>query len=291
MPALTFTALRKLRRPLDFTLTQRAWLLPATVFLLLFFVSPLIHNVWRSATEQGAASAPAFYYEKLFSDSYYRGVLWTTLRVSLIVTVIALLFSYPVAFFLVRYAGRYQGLVVSCLIAPLLTSVIMRTLGIQLVLARHGAFNGTIGRWLHLPPLPQDLLNGPFAVYLGITHVLIPFMVLSIAPVLQRVSPSVEESATVLGAGRWRTFWHITLPLSLEGVYTGCILVFVLANGSFITQLLLGRGSIVTMPVLVYQQFNVTRDTAFASAMGNVLLLLSVACLGLQSALARSRRS
>lgn len=284
------------RQPLlrDFSLAQRNWLMPAAVFLLLFFVAPLVHNLWRSFTgTHGTPSAAGVGadYVKLFADAYYRGVLLNTLKVSLIATVISLLLSYPVAYFLVRYAGNAQGLLIACMIAPLLTSVIMRTLGIQLLLARRGAFNGTVAQWLHLPPLPPDLLYGPTSVYIGIVHVLIPFMVLSIAPVLQRIHPAVEESAQVLGAGAWHTFWHVTLPLSREGIYTGCILVFVLANGSFITQLLLGRGSVVTMPVLIYQQFNVTRDTVFASAMGNVLLALSLVCLSLQSILSGKRRA
>ena len=100
----------------------------------------------------------------------------------------------------------------------------------------------------------------------------------------------LEESARVLGAGRVRTFLSVTLPLSLDGVITGCILVFVITNGSFLTMLLLGGGRITTMSLLIYQQFNTSGDIGFAAAMGNVLMLLALVGLGLQMLLHRRAR-
>jgi putative spermidine/putrescine transport system permease protein len=136
---------------------------------------------------------------------------------------------------------------------------------------------------------PQNYTREPIAVYSGLVHVLVPFMVLSISAVLQSVDRRLEESARSLGAGRIRTFFEVTLPLSMEGVGTGCILVFMLTNGSFVTMLLLGGGSIVTLPLLIYQQFNLTQDVAFASAMGNVLLLFALICLFIQLKLVRRK--
>ena len=104
---------------------------------------------------------------------------------------------------------------------------------------------------------------------------------------LQAISPSVEESARVLGAGKVRTFTNVTLPLSLDGVGTGSILVFMLTAGSFVTLLLLGGGSLKTLPLLIYQQFITTRDFGLASAMSNVMLVLALACLYLQLRLIR----
>src|SRR3712207_981903 len=136
---------------------------------------------------------------------------------------------------------------------------------------------------------PLDLLNDPFSVFVGLVHVLVPFMVLSIAAVLQGIDRRLEESARVLGASRLRAFLSVTLPLSAEGIATGCILVFMLTNGSFVTMLLLGGGQVVTMPLLIYQQFTMTQDLAFASAMGNVLLLFALLCLALQLRIVRRR--
>jgi putative spermidine/putrescine transport system permease protein len=264
--------------------------LAAVVFLLLFFAWPLVENAWKSFTEGDAAGDTFFYYRKLLVDPYYRGVLFRTLWVSSIVMLCCLLLSYPVAYFMVRHARRSRPLILFLLIAPLLTSVIMRTLGIRLLLAKQGLLNWVLGL-IDWGPIPPSWLNGPVSVYIGMIHVLVPFMVLSIVPVIERIEPALEEAANVLGAGVLRVFWHVTLPLSREGIYTGCILVFMMSNGSFITQLLLGSGKVVTMPVLIFQQFNVTQDTAFAGAMGNTLLVMSLACLVLQAMLTRSRRT
>jgi len=136
---------------------------------------------------------------------------------------------------------------------------------------------------------PSDILNQPIAVYIGLLHVMLPFMVLSIATVLQGLDIRLEEGARVLGASRLRAFREITWPLSLDGVTTGSILVFMITNGSFITMLLLGGGKVVTLQLLIFQQFNLTQDVGFAAAMGNVLLLMALICLTLQLRLVRRR--
>ena len=256
--------------PRKYRLAPRSWTIPALIFVAVFFVMPLIGNLVRNNnTGEAAGQGPWFYYIKLLTDSYYSGVLLTTLEVSTIATVASLLVGYPVAYFMARYAGRFTGFFVFVVIAPLLTSIIMH-LG-----------------WITRPP---NLADDPIAVYIGLVHVLVPFMVLSILAVLQGVDRRLEESARVLGAGRIRTFLSVTLPLSLDGVITGCILVFVITNGSFLTMLLLGGGRITTMSLLIYQQFNTSGDIGFAAAMGNVLMLLALVGLGLQMLLHRRAR-
>jgi putative spermidine/putrescine transport system permease protein len=234
------------------------------------------------------AAGPLFYYQKLLTDAYYTGVLVETFKVATITTLVCLIIGYPVSYFMVRYARRWNALIVFCLIAPLLTSIIMRTFGWNVLFARKGLVNillvdtGLISR-------PLDILNQPIMVYIGLVHVLAPFMVLSITAVLQGVDIRFEESARILGAGPLRTFFRVTLPLSLDGIATGCILVFVLTNGSFLTMLLLGGGKVTTLSLLIYQQFNLTQDVGFAAAMGNVLLLFALICLALQARFVRRK--
>lgn len=265
-----------------FRLIGPAWTLPVLVFLAAFFVIPLAANLVRSEPGPDAAGQGAlFYYGKLLTDAYYSGVLLTTLKVSCITTLACLLAGYPVAYFMARFAGRWTGLFVFVLIAPLLTSIIMRTFGWRVLLARRGLVNAVLNN-LGLIGRPTNLAEEPFAVYLGLVHVLVPFMVLSILAVLQGVDRRLEESARVLGAGRVRTFWSVTLPLSLDGIVTGCILVFVITNGSFLTMMLLGGGKTTTLSLLIYQQFNTSGDVAFAAAMGNVLMMVALVGLGLQ---------
>lgn len=265
-----------------FRLASFFWALPAILFLVAFLLVPLVANGWRSFNLGAAATDPWAYYDKLLFDSYYSGIFVTTFKVSLITTLCTLILGYPVAYFMVRHAGRWNALILFCMVAPLLTSIIMRTFGWRVLLARRGLLNvwltdlGIISR-------PLDILNDPIVVYIGLVHVMAPFMVLSITAVLQGVDVRLEESARALGASRWQAFRNITLPLSLDGIATGCMLVFVITNGSFLTMLLLGGGKVQTLSLLIYQQFNLTQDIGFAAAMGSVLLVSALVCVALQA--------
>lgn len=262
------------------------WVVPPVLYLLVFFVFPLIDNGANSLKPGGEWSLA--YYTKLLSDAYYLNVIWQTLVLSVVVTAICILLGYPAAYFLVRHSGRWAGLVIFLLIAPQLTSIIMRTFGWRVLFARRGLLNTTLLD-MGLIDRPLELLQGSASVIIGLVHVFVPFMVLSIASVLQGIDTRLEESARILGASKLQAFFRITLPLSLDGIGTGSILVFMLTNGSFVTLLLLGGGSVVTMPVLIYQQFNLTQDTGFAAAMGNLLLIIAVGCLYLQLRLIKRR--
>lgn len=266
-----------------YRLAQPIWVIPVIVLLGLFFLTPLAANFWRSWTQgQAATAGPFVYYIRLITDAYYAGILYETFKVSIITTLLCLVIGYPVSYFMVRHAGRWNALIVFCLIAPLLTSIIMRTFGWRVLLARRGLVNSTLMDW-GLISRPFDIVNEPIAVYIGLVHVLVPFMVLSITAVLRGIDVRLEESARVLGASRWRAFRSITLPLSLDGIATGVILVFVLTNGSFLTMLLLGGGQVTTVALLIFQQFNLTQDVGFAAAMGNVLLVTALIGLAIQA--------
>ncbi len=273
----------KARRSRPYRLAGPSWIIPVLLFLGFFFVIPLGANILRSLqTGQAATNGPLFYYIKLLTDAYYGGVIVETLKVAAISTVLCLIVGYPVAYFMVRFAGRWNAIIVFLLIAPLLTSIIMRTFGWRVLLARRGLLTTLLVDW-GVIPRPLNLADEPFAVYLGLVHVLAPFMILSITAVLQKVDVRLEESARVLGASALGTFFRITLPLSLDGIATGCILVFVVTSGSFLTMLLLGGGKVTTLSLLIYQQFNVTQDVGFAAAMGNMLLFIGLICLALQA--------
>lgn len=261
--------------------------LPVVTFLGVFFVVPLALNGFTSL--RGAdGSFSLVSYARLLSDSYYLGVTANTLWVSAMVTLAALVIGYPVAYVLANYSGRLAPLMIFLLIAPLLTSTIMRTFGWQVLFARRGLVNNLLLDQLGLIDAPLRLTNSPGIAIAALVHVLVPYMVLSIATVLQSVDRRLEESAKILGAGRLRAFREITLPLSLDGIGTGAILVFMIANGSFVTLVLLG-GGLQTLPLLIYQQFNTTRDFGMASAMSTLLLVVALSCLFLQLRLVRRR--
>jgi putative spermidine/putrescine transport system permease protein len=262
----------------------RRWTLavPVLLFLLMFFAAPLAQNLTRSMhTGDSSAAWSLGNYAKLLADPYYRGVVVETVQLSVVTTVLCLLIGFPVAYYMVRRAGAWAMPMLFLLVAPLLTSIIMRTFGWRVLFARHGLVNQLLMD-AGLIDAPLRLLDGTTIVYVGLVHVTVPFMVLSIIPVLRTIDRRLEESARVLGAGAIRTFLSVTLPLAKEGIVTGCVLVFMLTIGSFVTQLLLGNGRVVTLPLLIFQQFSLTQDMGLAAAMGNVLLLIVLVCLWIQ---------
>jgi putative spermidine/putrescine transport system permease protein len=283
LPA-TGDAIRPARRPLR----RRAFglpaglALPALFFLAAFFIMPLV-GVIADSFEGGLTS-----YTRLLADAIYLRITLTTVLFSLATTAFALVLGYPTAYFLVRRSGKWAGLIIFMLITPLLTSIIMRTFGWRVIFARRGLLN----TWLMDAGLiahPLQFLDTPIAAIIGLVHYVIPFMVLSIASSLQSVNPKLEESAAILGAGPLTTFFRITFPLTLDGIGTGVILTFMLANGSFVTVMMLGGVHLQTLPVLIYQQFQTTRDFPFASAASNILLVIAVVCLYLQLRVFRRR--
>ena len=261
-------------------------LLPAVLFLFLFFIAPLVDNTINSL--QTADGWSVANYIRLVTDGYFLSVIFRTLWVSLLATLICIAIGYPVAYHLVRSSGRMATVLIFLLVAPLMTSILMRTYGWQVLLARGGMIN-TILLDLGLIDRPMRIIQSPVSVMIGIVHILVPYMVISIAAVLQGVDRRLEEAAGILGAGPVRTFLHVTLPLSMPGIVTGSIIVFMMANGSFLTMLLLGNNTVVTLPVLIYQQFTLVGDAKFSAAMGNILLVLALVCLFLQLRLVRPK--
>ena len=267
--------------------------MPALFVLAIFFGMPLYENAMRSfgiSAIPGSHSAFTLsYYQKLFTDPYYLGIIFETLKMSVWTTFWCLIVGYPVAWFMVRRAGRFAGPLTFILIMPLLTSIIMRTFGWNVLLGRHGLVNEAL-LWIGLIDQPLRMTQGVGIVYVGNVHVMVSFMVLSIIPVLRSVDRQLEDSARVLGAGALRAFLLVTLPLSVEGIITGCLIVFMIINGSFIGALLLGGGSVVTLPLLIFQQFSQAQDMGFASAMGNLLLVIVLVCLYVQGRVTGHRK-
>ena len=199
---------------------RRALLLaPALIFLAVFFVMPLVDNSARSFIGEGGFTLSR--YADFLTDSFYLGVIAETVILSAAVTLISVLIAYPVAYVLVRKAGRFSGLMIFFLIAPLLTSIIMRTFGWQVLFARRGLVNQWLVNDLGLLDAPLRWLNTPGLAIAALVHVLVPFAVLSIASVLQGVDRRLEEGALMLGASRIRTFFEVTLPLTVDGIGTG----------------------------------------------------------------------
>jgi putative spermidine/putrescine transport system permease protein len=168
-----------------------------------------------------------------------------------------------------------HALLLMAVIAPMLTGIVVRTFAWMTLLADRGVINTTL-TWLGFIEKPLPLMYGEFGVVIGLVHIYVPFMVLTLVGVIGRIDPALEEAARNLGAGRPRTFLEVTLPLSLPGILAGSLLVFALAISAYVTPVLLGGGNVLTLPMLIYQQVSASFNLGFAGALGVVLLAVSL---------------
>lgn len=264
----------------------RGWLLvaPALLLLGLFFVGPLLVN-FQQSLRVGPARYGLAQYGRILGDAYYLGVVGQSVLLSLAVTAATLLLGYPLAFAIARSGGALKSVLMFVVVAPLLVNVVIRSFGWMVILGRSGVVNSALAA-LGLPTI--DIANSWLSIATALVHVLLPFMVLSIASTLEMVDPRLEDAATTLGASPRRRFLHVTLPLSLEGVIGGSLLVFALTMGSFVTVMLMGDNRTMVLALLMYQQLTVASDWPFAAALGMVLLALVLAVVWLQARLTRA---
>lgn len=267
-------------------------LVPILVLLLAFFVLPfgvmLYQSLFLSPLQAPEGSAITLAnYTKLFGDLIYLKVLGQTLALGVGVTVLALVIAYPVAYMLARTRTRWRQLLVFMVISPLVVSIVIRSFGWMVLLGRAGTVN-TMLQALGVTDHPLPLMYNWFGVVVALTHVLLPYMILTLASVIEGIPQSLEDTAAVLGAGWWPRFRLIVFPLSLEGVGAGVTLVFMLAIGSFVSVLLLGGADTLVLPLLIYQQVILINNN-FAAALGMYLLVISLVLLYVQARAFRVR--
>jgi len=267
-------------------------LIPLLVLLLAFFVLPfgvmLYQSFFLSLLQAPAGSPPTLAnYAKVFGDFFYLRVLLQTLALGVAVTALTLVLGYPVAYFLARAAARSRRLLILLVIAPLVVSIVIRSYGWMVLLGRAGTVN-TVLQTLGLIDKPLPLMYNWFGVVIALTQVLLPFMILTLASVIEGIPESLEDTAAVLGAGWWQRFRHVVLPLSMEGVGAGITLVLMLTIGSFVSVLLLGGSDTLILPLLIYQQV-ILLNNNFAAALGMLLLAISVILLYVQARAFRVR--
>lgn len=215
-------------------------------------------------------------YVDYFTDPFSYKIIEESVRLSLLVTVLAIVIGYPVAYALhTRVRGTGSRAVLSLLLfSPLLVSVVVRTYGWFILLANQGLVNTTL-RATGVITEPLSLLFNFHGVVISLTHIMLPFAIFPIYSVMGRLDQSLKEAATDLGAGWWETFVRITLPLTMPGVVAGALICFTLALSAFVTPRLLGGGRVQVLPLMVYNN-TVEINWPTGAVSGLTLLLLSV---------------
>ncbi len=272
-------------RPAASRVSPIAWLIaPALLVFVLFFILPFAVMVVMSFFSSNPVSNPnavltTRHYVRFIEDTadIFHDALWSTLRIGLITTIIALLIGYPLAHWMARMQSRLgHALVLMAVIAPMLTGLVVRTFAWMTILQDKGVINTTLVS-LGLIEKPLPLMYNEFGTVVALVHIYVPFMVLTLTGVIGRIDERLEQAARSLGAGRLRAFIEVTLPLSLPGILAGSLLVFALSISAYVTPALMGGTNVLTLPMLIAQQVSTSFNPGFAGALGVVLLLVSLA--------------
>lgn len=265
---------------------ERPWLrwlalgLP-TLYFLVLVAWPLVILVRMSLSvpERGRVFGEGFSlgnYWELFQSPVFFDTLLVTLRIGAFASIFTLILGFPLALFIWRSKRAVGGLVLFITLAPILISMVVRSYGWIVLLSNRGLVNSFL-MYVGVLDRPIRLIFNETGIVIGMTHVLLPFMVLAILSTLQSIDRSLLDAASTLGARPWRATLDIVFPLVLPGVASGMVLVFILAVGSFITPVLLGGQMVLTLPILALQQFQTTFNWALGSAIAVVLLIFVLA--------------
>ena len=252
------------------------FVLPGLLLLLVYLVIPLcmlvVMSFYRSTLFGVVPDFSWNNYLNFTRNPMFPNLLLRSIRMALTVTAISLLVSYPFAYFLARGARRYKTALLILVMVPFWTSYLIRTMSWLPILGIKGVVNYSLMS-LHLvsDPLSVFLFN-EFSVILTLTHIYLPYMVIPIYLSLDRLDERLLEAAGDLGANAARTFWHVTLPLSLPGVVGGIVMVFIAGFGAYVTPKLLGGSSGIMFGNVLADQYSGTFNWPFGAVLALVMI-------------------
>jgi putative spermidine/putrescine transport system permease protein len=259
-------------------ITWRSWgaphvalVIPLLVYLLALYALPVVGMMLRSVTEPHWTLEN---FAELLRSPVFALVLWITIRISLVVTIAVLLLGYPVAFLLARLPPARGNLLLILVLVPFWSSILVRSYAWMVLLGRDGIVNQFL-LWIGVITTPLPLLYTTLAVYVAMVHVLLPFMILPLYAVLRGIDSNLLRAAASLGARPSGVFRQVVLPLSLPGISAGCLLVFILSLGFYITPALVGGPRDLMMAVLIQQQID-ELNWPLGSALSVVLLFAAL---------------
>jgi putative spermidine/putrescine transport system permease protein len=244
--------------------------LPALLFYLVVYLYPLSRIGAWSFFEDGFTLK---FYRQLSGETEYYRALANTLEISLLSTALCLLLGYPLAYLMATTALRARRVLMILVLIPFWTSILVRTFAWIVILGRNGLLNKLLIAF-GLTDAPVKLLFNMTGVQIGMVHVLLPFMVFPLLAAMSRIDPNVLRVARSLGAPPRRAFLHVFLPLSRPGIVAGCVLVFLLAVGFYVTPALLGGPGEITLATMIDMQINTFLNWGLAASLGVVLLVV-----------------
>ncbi|MDH2433415.1 ABC transporter permease [Pokkaliibacter sp. MBI-7] len=270
-------------RPLSQSRTPQGWLdlqrwrgsaalLPALLFLGAFFLLPLLGLLLRGFTEPQPGLGN---YAQLFANAAYARVLFNTFAVATLVTLISVLLAFPLAWVITLVPRGWGRLVLNIVLLSMWTSLLARTYSWLVLLQGSGVINSLLMS-LGLIDEPLEMVNNLTGVVIGMSYIMLPFIVLPLQATMQALDPMVLQAGAICGASPWVNFWRVFLPLCRPGLFSGGLMVFVMSLGYYVTPALLGGAQNMMLPEFIIQQVQSFLNWGLASAAAALLVLLTL---------------
>ena len=245
---------------------------PALIIVGVVVFIPVGWLFWLSFTDGDQLSL--IHYRRIADATHFR-IFYLTFEISILVTVLALVLGYPLAYLMSQLPPRWAGICLIFVLVPFWTSLLVRTYAWMVLLQRRGLINQTLMD-LGLIDLPLRLVYNYTGTVIGMLHIMLPFMILPLYASLRTVDANYMRAAANLGASPIRAFWTVYFPLSTPGVIAGSLLVFILSLGFYVTPALLGGGRVMMVSMKIQQDAGLYFDWGAASALGVVLLAITL---------------
>lgn len=249
----------------------RKFAYPYVIWLAIFIVVPLILVLYYSISVKSGALSLSNYEEFFTSNSLE--VLIDSLRIAFLTTLLCLILGYPVAYFIAKSKASTRSVLLLLVVIPMWMNFLLRTYAWMSILGKNGLLNMILSNF---GLGPYNLLYTDRAIILGMVYNFLPFMILPIYTVVEKMDKSLLEAAADLGASPWKTFQKVVFPMSLPGVVTGIIMVFIPAISTFEISALLGGNKYNLIGNLIEHQFRYAGDRHYGSAMSMILMIFIV---------------
>lgn len=276
------------------SISHKLALMPGAVYMIVFFILPLAllmsYSVFRN---KGYGRVEYIFtlenYIDFFTNSYYIDTFLNSFLMAILVSALAVLISYPLAFYLVRYKGFKANLVSSLIMVPMLASAVVTCFGWYIMLGNTGIINSVLMA-LHLTKEPIQFLYTKGSVYAVLLAGQLPYMTTSIMNGIASIDENVEKAAMTLGASSVKTFFTITLPLSLPGISAGVLLVFTGVLSAYVVPIVIGGGKVNTLASLIVNQASSTLNWPKAAVMAFILMVMSTLAMFINNKVMESKR-
>lgn len=221
-------------------------------------------------------------YERMINRKSYSRIFMTTFQVSMLTTLICILIGYPLAYFISQLPGKLAALCLMSVLLPFWTSLLVRTYAWLVLLQKEGLVNDwglSLGLWSE----PIKMVHNMTGTLVGMVHIMLPFLILPLYGTMKSINRDYMKAASNLGASPRRAFWNVFFPLSTPGLFAGALMVFILCLGFFVTPAVLGGGKVIMVSMKIVSNIELFVNWGAASALGVVLLLITMAILWIAS--------